>query len=459
MLIILSFLTLVHAFCPDSDGSKTYLRFTKDLNAFDFANVGQYKELPCCVDGFDSITWTREDEPLEDSSFSVLKNDQQLLVSKYTRLFDTGNYTCNASNATHTLTHRVRLRVFAIAEYTGSPLPTFPPTDQWAEIGESALFRCSAFLGSGTKRQERNSELYWIRSNNSFEFAERENHSISWEENYTTGGQILSSYLNISEVDDQDFGEYICVANNGEGYPLHMSAHLHRGVDPKTKIRNSYTVAIAMFVVSALMTFAITITYLSRRTQIHLFFKDRFAPLEDPQGVMRYDVFICYNSSDSSELVCGWLVPRLEQNYGYSCFVFERDLDGGDWMPDVFAARIRESRRFLLVLSRGVICDGLCRLACQLAVQEALNPKRSFRLICAVPSKLKFQDLMEATDPGGALRMVFTVARRAMLPPKHGASQREHARFWRELRLRLPPRRPEPSTLTYRILDDTTTPL
>jgi hypothetical protein len=56
-------------------------------------------------------------------------------------------------------------------------------------------------------------------------------------------------------------------------------------------------------------------------------------------------------------------------------------------MPDVFAARIRESRRFLLVLSRGVLRDGLCRLACQLAIQEALNPKRSFRIVCAIPPK------------------------------------------------------------------------
>jgi hypothetical protein len=56
-------------------------------------------------------------------------------------------------------------------------------------------------------------------------------------------------------------------------------------VDPKTKMRESYTVAVAMFVVSALLTFAFATAYLSRRTQIHLFCKDRFVPLENQEGM------------------------------------------------------------------------------------------------------------------------------------------------------------------------------
>lgn len=52
-------------------------------------------------------------------------------------------------------------------------------------------------------------------------------------------------------------------------------------VNPSAKMRNSNTIALALLAAFVLIAFMLTSAYLSRRTQIHLFCKDRFAPLED----------------------------------------------------------------------------------------------------------------------------------------------------------------------------------
>jgi hypothetical protein len=43
-----------------------------------------------------------------------------------------------------------------------------------------------------------------------------------------------------------------------------------------------------------------------------------------------WDIFICYNPEESSNLVANFLLPKIENELGYSCFAFERDSLGGE---------------------------------------------------------------------------------------------------------------------------------
>jgi hypothetical protein len=80
------------------------------------------------------------------------------------------------------------------------------------------------------------------------------------------------------------------------------------------------------------------------RIELLLFIKDKFAKLEtDGKKFTRskyihdfryfaglYDLFICYNSDDSETFVANFILPSLEKDYGYNCFVLERNTNGGD---------------------------------------------------------------------------------------------------------------------------------
>ena len=54
------------------------------------------------------------------------------------------------------------------------------------------------------------------------------------------GGEIISSYLTIHGVEPEDFGTYLCLANNGVGSALNMTATLLEG-GKKTFVSHKYT--------------------------------------------------------------------------------------------------------------------------------------------------------------------------------------------------------------------------
>ena len=43
-----------------------------------------------------------------------------------------------------------------------------------------------------------------------------------------------------------------------------------------------------------------------------------------------YDLFICYNTQDSEKFVTNIMLPTLENDYGYKCFVVDRNTSAGE---------------------------------------------------------------------------------------------------------------------------------
>jgi hypothetical protein len=58
------------------------------------------------------------------------------------------------------------------------------------------------------------------------------------------------------------------------------------------------------------------------------------------------------------------------------------------------------------------------------------------------------QEMLEEANMNEALRIILRVSKKITLP-KEDACPKEMKKFWCKVRLRLPPRRPDPLVLTY----------
>ncbi|KAF4529373.1 hypothetical protein B566_EDAN017641, partial [Ephemera danica] len=158
----------------------------------------------------------------------------------------------------------------------------------------------------------------------------------------------------------------------------------------------------------------------------------RFIP-----GDFDYDVFVCYNSEDANDTVGKVLLPQLEK-FGYKCYVYERDAHAGANLNLLLPMALKRSRRMLIVVSPGLYHNGLALHLCHVGVLEAIS-KRSLRIITVLPPRMKKQKLTEEELSNGAhLRTILRVSRSITLPTNYG---KEQQRFWKKLRLGLPPRR------------------
>ncbi|XP_071510743.1 contactin-2-like [Diadema antillarum] len=148
----------------------------------------------CPVDGapFPDVTWTHNDDPIEDSVHYNLTADPPHLVINNVQQSDGGTYTCQASNryGSDEMSFTV-----AIKEAT---VITTPPENTKINVGESATLQCSA-------RSDDVLELRYVWEFNGvqIEMVQNERFSMPEREN---------GNLRIQDAKLHDAGEYTCIA-------------------------------------------------------------------------------------------------------------------------------------------------------------------------------------------------------------------------------------------------------
>ena len=165
----------------------------------------------------------------EDTSSLILYPDaeNQTIFTRKASKIDEGKYTCVLRNATHKLEHHIDIKV--ISSSPDIPLATFKPVDQFVNIDGSARFYCEAFIGKKALPNIAISiKWHHLSDDNKILSLNNDDNHIGEEVVYREDGQIIGSYLTITQVTLNHYGRYLCRIEIGNSYNhrLDMTASL-----------------------------------------------------------------------------------------------------------------------------------------------------------------------------------------------------------------------------------------
>ncbi|XP_076392991.1 interleukin-1 receptor accessory protein-like 1-B [Megachile rotundata] len=446
-LIVLSILTTVCAnelkdYCSmhKFDNLPGGLRFTKEVVTTEYGNIGAFKALHCCLRGYRSIEWYKDNRPYPwpggDSHFILYpESANQTIYAQKVRASDAGRYSCRARNDTTILEGDITLAVLGEKSggYTGKPLPTYKPTSQLVPLGGAARLFCEAYLGKVELPDAKNS-VTWSKSDSNVTLPSQgriAQHRVSRENN-----QIIGSYLEIEDITLEDYGEYKCEVSNGVDEEITLAAHVYRQ-EPQFALglqngswRKSFLVGVLVLV----LLISAGAIYARCWLPLVLLCRDKFAPLEENDG-KECDALVCYHEKDSN-LVIGIVIPTLESRHRYKCTSLELSQLNQNWGLEI-GPHVAASRRVIVVLSP----DSLGNAWNESTVGAVLKQLSfSVRTIVIVTKKLPNATTIAKRSTRGCEEP--SLDRLTILKWNENVPASGGKKFWYKLRLAMPPVRP-----------------
>uniref|UniRef100_A0A8C3HTP8 Interleukin 1 receptor like 2 n=1 Tax=Chrysemys picta bellii TaxID=8478 RepID=A0A8C3HTP8_CHRPI len=370
------------------------------------------------------IQWYKECKPglLQDNRFLSSLGDIYLMINNVT-MHDKGNYTCKTTYTYMGIQHNVSRTIYVDVE------------------GSHVIMDCNISSSIGTLNP------YWQvdgKDVNEFDGTYEEQF---YEKPSPGGGFIIGARFNISKVKSKDYShKFFC-------YVLHPYGEAVAYIvlkDPASNIQGYligglvslvFVIVVAVFVCK-LLKIDIVLWY---RNSCHPFLSK-----EVSDGKI-YDAYVLYpkiNRVDCiytpDNFVLKLLPEVLERQCGYNLFILGRDDLPGKAVINVVDETIKQSRRLIIVL---VPESSSCSLLedifeQQLAVYSALV-QDGIKVILIELDKIK-----DYTNMPESIKYI---------KQKHGAitwkgdftekSYLANTKFWKNVRYRMPPRRPTSSEL------------
>ncbi|XP_029676885.1 single Ig IL-1-related receptor-like [Formica exsecta] len=330
------------------------LRFTKEVVTTEYANVGAFKALHCCLRGYRSIEWYKDNRaypwPGGESHFILYpESANQTIYTQEMRASDAGRYSCQARNDTTTLEGDITLAVLdeESGVYTGKPLPTYRPASQLVPLGGTARLFCEAYLGKVDLPDAKNS-VTWSKSDSNMTLPSHGR--IAQNRVSRENDQIVGSYLEIEDVTLEDYGEYKCEVSNGVDEEITLPAHLYRQ-EPQFALslpNGSWRKSLLLAVLVLVLLLSAGAFYARCWLPLALLYRDKFGRLEENDG-KECDALVCYHEKDSS-LVIGIVIPTLESRHRYKCTALELSHQNHNWSLEI-GPHANAVRRIIVVLS------------------------------------------------------------------------------------------------------------
>ncbi|XP_046426451.1 single Ig IL-1-related receptor-like [Neodiprion fabricii] len=338
------------------EGLPVGLGFTKEVVHVEYAKLGAFKAIHCCLRGYRSIEWYKGNIPYpwkgDDSHFILYpESKNQTIYTKNLRQSDAGSYSCLALNDTTTINEEIALKVIdEDTPYTGEPLITHQPRTQFAPLGVPTRLFCEAYVGHTHLPDVRNSVL-WSRSfcNVTIPTDGRiYQHKITRENN-----QIVGSYLVIKDVRAEDYGEYKCEVSNSIDQLIVITASvLPEEVPIRGMQVGSWRKVVLLVALVMICTLSLGAFYIRCWLPVTLFFRDRFSPLEENDG-KDCDALVCYHEMDAS-LAIGVIIPTLESRYCYKCASLELSQITRNWSLEI-GPKSKTARRVIVIVSPAAV--------------------------------------------------------------------------------------------------------
>ncbi|XP_043284656.1 uncharacterized protein [Venturia canescens] len=455
--------------CCDSNELKDYcsvhryenliisgLRFTKEVVTTEYANVGAFKAIHCCLRGYRSIEWYKDNRaypwPGGESHFILYpESANQTIYTQEVRSSDAGRYSCRARNDTTSLEEDITLQVLGeeAAGYTGKPLPTYKPASQMVPLGASARLFCEAYLGRVDLPDAKNS-VTWSKVGSNLTLPDHgrlSQHRVSREDD-----EIVGSYLEIEDITLEDYGEYECRISNGVDDEMNLPAHIYRQ-EPLYDLgfRNgSWRKTLLFGVLVLVIGLSVGAFYARCWLPLAVMCRDRFGLLEEDDG-KECDALVCYHERDSNFAV-GILVPTLESRHRFKCTTLELTHVKHNWGLEI-GPHAASARRIIVVLGPNAL-ENVWTESSVAAVLKQLSSLSTRTIIISLKDLPNTTSIAKSSRRNGLAAVShcndgIAFDRLTILRWEETTSSGDgHGiggyKFWYKIRMSMPPMRPPP---------------
>ncbi|XP_068174113.1 interleukin-1 receptor accessory protein [Antennarius striatus] len=247
-----------------------------------------------------------------------------------------------------------RINVTAVYPSTISKLPTLlnPSNEQVFRVrqGSEEHLVCKGrfpFLNSSWA-------IWWTVDGKKLdEFHDHRFYNINSQLNCNFGTRTEVSVLVIKDFQAEDLNrEYNCSVRNGRGFKTRR-AHLEEEVSlPVVELGCGLGVTLLLMLL-------LFIIYHVFWLELLLLYRSWFGTDEQQTDDKTYDVYISYaRNSEEEQFVLSTLRSVLENEFGYSVCIYDRDSLPGGTITDETLSFVARSRRLLVVISPGYACQG-----------------------------------------------------------------------------------------------------
>ncbi|KAK0163544.1 hypothetical protein PV327_007215 [Microctonus hyperodae] len=422
------------------------LRFTKEIVTMEYASVGAFKAIHCCLRGYRSIEWYKDDKaypwPGAVSHFILYpESANQTIYTHSARASDAGQYSCRARNDTDILTGDISLEIVAGGEtsgYTGKPLPTYKPISQSVSLGGAARLFCEAYLGKVDLPDATNS-VTWAKAGSNFTVPVHgriSQHRVSREDE-----QVVGSYLEIVGTKPKDYGEYECIISNGADDEMILSAHIYRRDPPfDLGIRvGSWRKALLLVVLGIIIIATAIAFYIRCWLSIAIICRDKFLYTDGSDG-KEFDALVCYHEKDGA-LTVGTLVPTLEMKYRYKCTTLEISHSKCNWHMEI-EPHASTARRIIVILSQNSLSNewNEANVSAALKSLSLINNRVIVIILNEFTNFTPFAKLTGRTGVTGVDSSSVCNKLKVLRWKINSDNDIGGSKFWCQLRLAMPPR-------------------
>ncbi|XP_070538560.1 interleukin-1 receptor accessory protein-like 1 [Ptychodera flava] len=424
----------------DKAKDKTLTFTNPDMGDLEFGTVTQYKAMSCCASGYTSMIWYKGSVPYPwkgiDPAETYMENlnGNQTLKFQYLKDKQAGNYTCSASNGTHSINHTKTLWVEPM-QFMDKPkeLNSKRCRDYSRLHGGNVTFYCEFYFGYGGDEDKM---IYWIKENKTGEYdVETQLDNTTYITNWKPRDkmQTIGSYLYIYDIQSSSYADYTVYAQNGYGTEV-VSLKLSYGdPNPEPFIKENtvlfiITIAVSSTVVLTLIILAVGIKY---RLNLQLIYKYHISKAEENGEDKKYDVFISHSGTDDDfRFVKYVLMQYLENQCKFKLCVEERDFLAGNAIADNVVESIEASKSWIIILTPDYLTAHWSSFQFHVALEQSLKLRSNLVIVLA-------KELPEDanTDHMKALGHVISVTKCLKWQPDDVGKTRK---FWKKLLLQLP---------------------
>ncbi|KAK8389080.1 hypothetical protein O3P69_020807 [Scylla paramamosain] len=355
----------------------------------------------CCKDtllGYQdpgaSIQWSFNGEAYSKGWSSSFKADHcsESIMTTSTKISDNGIYSCTitASNGTSE-TFTMSLSVERNIQHRKPPESIKGSPSTVAQLQDRIALTCESYVGTNDTLKHGVS-ITWYKyfpNNTIYGFADDlPNVTVtrSIDSSKTSWG-TLKEELVISSVHEIHFGRYECrVTNNYGGMSCNIS--LTEGI-PEVQVRIlQYKTTVAVVAGLLVVVLVLLLGWCRCGLLISLYCRRKTSSSEDNQ----YDVFLVHGES-TSRWVWSFLLPALEDSFGYKCFLPQRDMCGGDMVAESILEAMEKCRRVVVVMTPCLLDSPWATWATYSGIQTALTSRARILALVHKEQSLKSNSL------------------------------------------------------------------
>ncbi|XP_056137747.1 single Ig IL-1-related receptor [Lampris incognitus] len=261
---------------------------------------------------------------------------------------DQGNYTCVVRD-NNTASYTVQL---SVKESQCSEAPEFKPSggpaELWANVGSTAKLNCTALLQWDPSEMPCDTALHWSKNGNPLT-----NHTLfplntsSWSPD--TGQVMVSSLLEVTLNEQEDFGLYSCTVRNTSADFVLQSAH-----------QPTHVAAVIAAILLLLLLAVVAVVYSKCELNLRLWYRDAYGEYELNDGKL-HDAYVSYvNNEYDRKFVNFILKPHLEKMNGYKLHLNDNDILPGTEPSAELLMNMSRSRRLIVVFSHAYLEQDWC---------------------------------------------------------------------------------------------------